>query len=259
MPLHRPTGPLSRLATSFLLLGAGAIGVLACAGRSTDTAGCTAIPSSELTPGTSAATGSVTASNLTAALCPGGASARVLSAGAAYDTSPYFFELSSNVSGSGFAADFAFQSPSGANGGEILVNVGLPSLSPGTYTGSASPACGDAAFSYSLPVPPSVDCDGGTDTQCPTGCGRTCPAFGCQGIPCEAQAPMVSYSANGATDCSGNATSPLGSWTLTLSSVTATDGGTSKYNALFTPHGSLTMSLPASGGGTDVAQLSATF
>jgi len=238
-------------------LGGSAGGGSAAPGTST-AAACTPLSGSDLPPGSSSVSGNVTAPNLAATLCAGGAYARVLSAGAAYDTSPYLFELNS-VAASGALADFAFQSPSGASTADFVFMTGLPSLTTGTYTGGAAPACGAAVFQYTLPVPPGADCSGGTDTECPASCSRVCPAFGCAGIACEPVPPTVAYQASGATDCEGNATSTSGSWTLTLSELSAADADPSTYDQPFTPHGSLTMTLPAGAGGSGAAVFSATF
>jgi hypothetical protein len=224
-----------------------------------DASGCASIPSSDLPAFTSPATGSIVGAGLSAVVCPGGAFARVESAGAAYDTMPYFLTVDYTVGSTSVDTDFDFQSPTGANSGELDLFVGLSSPSPGMYTSPAGADCGFGAFTYYLPVPSSVDCDGGTDTTCPAGCGRICPAFGCAGIPCEAEPPSISYGLAGSTNCIGDSQPTQGAWTVTLTSVTASDAGTSAGLTYYTPHGTFAATLLAGDGGTDTVQVSATF
>jgi hypothetical protein len=200
----------------------------------------------------------MTGSNLSAVLCPGGASARVESAGARYDTAPFFFSLSYTVGTTSVVEPFAFQSPTGASHGELDIFVGLAAAAPGDYTSPAGQDCGSGAFTYYLPVPPSVSCDGGAPPNCPPGCGTICSGFGC--APCTPQAPSVSYTANGTMDCLGNSKSALGSWHLSLTSVTPAGSGTGQGLMYFTPHGTLTATMMIDGdGGSGTATLTASF
>jgi hypothetical protein len=230
------------------------------AAQSTDGAAdavCGASLESELPPGSSAVSGSVTGgADLSATLCPGGASAYFERA-PDYSSSPFFFELNYNTNVSNPAVDFTFESPQNALGGALNVALGIDSIGPGTLGSPAgSGDCGAITFLYSLPPSPSIDCDGGTATSCPEGCGRICPASGCSGIPCAPNTPSVSFTASGSTSaCIGDAgSSPQGSWTLTLTSIA--DGGV----GLGVPHGTLAATLVETDGATPgTASLSLSF
>jgi hypothetical protein len=224
-----------------------------------DASGCAPVPASTLPSGASPATGTIDGPNLHAVVCPGGVWARVESAGALYDTAPYFLILGYAI-GENMAApvDFDFSSPVGANSGELDLMTGLSAPSPGVYTSPSGQDCGGSAFTYYLPLPPGIDCDGGTDVSCPNGCGRACPVSGCQGIPCEPQPPSLSFVGAGSTDCIGDMQAPQGTWTLNLTSVTPASGSGSSLE-YYTPHGTLQASLPADDAGTGAADLAISF
>ncbi len=241
----------------------GSSGGSACATGGSSPAGCSAIPSSDVPSYASLVGGTLTGTGVSAALCPGGAFARVESAGARSDTAPYFLALDYTVQtgSAGPVTDFAFQQPTGANHGEIDLYLGLTAPAPGSYGSAGGQECGTLALTYYLPVPPGVDCDGGSPPDCPPGCGTFCDNIvggGCE--PCYPQPPAISYVANGSSDCIGGSLTPLGSWDLSLTSVAATDtdgGGTTTY---FTPHGTLTATLVNAGdAGAESVTLSTCF
>jgi hypothetical protein len=236
----------------------------ACAPGGASPAGCSPIPSSDIPSYGSLVSGTLTGTGVSAALCPGGAFARVESAGARYDTAPYFLDLDFTVEtgGSGPVTDFAFQQPTGANDGEIDVFLGLPAPAPGSYGSASGQECGSLALTYYLPIPPGVDCDAGAPPNCPPGCGTICDNIvggGCE--PCTPQPPSVSYVANGPSDCIGGSLTPLGSWDVSLTSVAATHTDASEGNiTYFTPHGTLTATLVNAGdAGADSVTLSTCF
>jgi hypothetical protein len=224
-----------------------------------DGGACAAIPGSDLRAHASPAYGTVTGTGLDALLCPGGAGAVILSAGASYDTAPFIFELDYTLAGG--AADFLFEAPADASNGELSVLLGISSTSPGSYSSPAGSECGTMAFTYYLPVPPGLDCEAGAPPDCPPGCGTICDNIiggGCE--PCRPQPPGVSYSAQGNADCIGDTLTALGSWTLSLTSVTEADGGTAGGLTYYTPHGTLTATMVNAGdAGADTATLSASF
>jgi len=201
-----------------------------------DAGSCVSIPSSGPAY-ESPATGCVTGPDLNAVLCPGGALARFESAGAVYDTAPYFLILDFNV-GSGSAGDFSFLTPVGGSGGELTVTLGVGSLIPGTYTSPGGQDCGGVAFTYG--VPSSAGCDGGT------ACTTT----------------AVSYTAQGSDDCIGDSQTAQGSWTLVLTSITAFDAGSGGGITYYTPHGTFTTTMIPYGAvdaGAATATLSVSF
>jgi hypothetical protein len=151
--------------------------------------------------------------------------------------------------GSTAEGDTAFQRPPGAANAIVngLLNVTAPAV--GTYRSqdvSAGAGFG-VSFGYTLPAPASLDCDAGSATSCPSGCGRGCPALGCDGIPCQPILPYFLYQSR--------------SWTLTLTSVVALGDASAVTGAYYTPHGTLTATLDALGldGGLDTATLSLSF
>jgi hypothetical protein len=214
---------------------------------------------SDLAPFDSPAVGTVMGNGLSAAICLGGVSARVESAGARYDTSPYFWILNYTIQTGGEAGvtDFEFQNPSGASNGELNVLVGIPSIAPGVYSSPAGQQCGSMAFTYYLPVPPGLDCEGGVPPSCPAGCTAICSGLGCE--PCTPQPPSVSYTAQGSADCIGDTTTPIGSWNLTLTSVTPVSTDAGSRLSYYTSHGTFTATMIAGDGGADTAGFSVTF
>jgi hypothetical protein len=115
------------------------------------------------------------------------------------------------------------------------------------------------SFGYYLPVPPGVICDSGTGFSCPPGCSAIGSKAG--GFPpCTPQAPEVGYEAEGSSDCMGTSQTAVGSWQLSLTSVTSNNmGADSAGSNDWTPHGTFTATLVASDGGTDTATISASF
>jgi hypothetical protein len=105
----------------------------------------------------------------------------------------------------------------GASDGLLDVTVLVGGPMPGTYASSGTSTCGFLGFSYSLPVPPGVDCDGGVAPDCPPGCASVCSGQGCE--PCTPQQPEVGYGATAASDCLGETQAVAGSWSATITSV----------------------------------------
>jgi hypothetical protein len=208
--------------------------------------GCAPIPSP--TQASSPAEGTIAGSGLSGVLCPGGATARIESAGARSDTEPYIFFLDYTVETgtAGPVTDFVFASPTGAMDGEIGVLLGIPSAAPGEYDSPAGQQCGTMAFTYYLPVSPTLNCEGGVPPSCSPGCGAVCSGQGCS--PCTPQAPSFGYTAQGSADCIGSALTASGSWHLSLTSVTpGGDAGAGSTLEFFVPHGTLTATMVGDG------------
>lgn len=213
---------------------------------------CGVVSAGFLPPGAGAATGTVVGAGLNADVCQNGVWARVQQ-GIGADRFPFSVVLGF-TGGDNTSPDFAFQSPPAATEGELNGFVGIDSLDGGTYVSSGGQTCGSVTFAYYMPAAPAPDCSGGTPTTCPAGCGRVCPASGCDGVPCVPTAQYFSYSAHGTSGClgDGGAQVPLGSWQLTLTSVEAVSGG-------LTPHGSFGATLIDSDGGAASAMLTLDF
>ena len=169
--------------------------------------GCAPIPDGSVLYASPAA-GMVSGDELSAVLCPGWGSAVIKGSGSG--STPFVFTLGS--------VDFQFDSPSGATNGILSVSAGLSAAASGDFSSPAGQECGAVGFTYYLPAPPSVDCGGGAPPSCPLGCTSACSHFGC--TPCAPKMPSVSYAAQGSSDCTGNTQTPVGSWHLTLTSVT---------------------------------------
>jgi hypothetical protein len=190
----------------------------------------------------------VSGDELSAVLCPGWGSAVIKGSGSG--STPFVFTLGS--------VDFQFDSPSGATNGILSVSAGLSAAASGDFSSPAGQECGAVGFTYYLPAPPSVDCGGGAPPSCPLGCTSACSHFGC--TPCAPKMPSVSYAAQGSSDCTGNTQTPVGSWHLTLTSVTMDDGGPASGPSYYTPHGTFTATMVLGGdGGTETADVSASF
>jgi hypothetical protein len=133
-----------------------------------------------------------------------------------------------------------FSSPANATGAELIGMVGVGAASPGTYAGgTAGNACGSLTFCTYLPVPASVDCDGGTPSACPAGCALEGPIMG---PSCTPVTPEECYSAGGVSGCASDAQTPEGSWTLTLTSVTPYNGATGP-GAYYVIHGTFSANM----------------
>jgi len=259
-------------------------------GTTVDAGGCSPIVNPQLANG-SPATGTIVGTTMSAVLCPGGAMARIESAGASYDTSPFFLMLNytveettlaqsyadaggdadtvvvvTNQPASPTSADFYFQSPAGANNGELIAMLGLPSAGTGAYSSPGGQECGSISFTYYLPVPSWVNCDAGAPAPgsgCPAGCGQICDNFiggGCS--PCAPQPPAVTFTAQGSSDClgaAGTAQTSVGSWQVSLSSVAPEDAGAASQQSYYAPHGAVTATMVADDGSKDTITLALSF
>jgi len=177
---------------------------------------------------------------LAGAVCTGAAFAHVQSTPAVDGGAPTIELLIETLGGGDPAARVRFQDPSNATDGFLSVDIGLPAASPGTYTQDVS--CGSTVLAADLPAPdPSVCATDAGDGDCPTGCEATGPIFA---QVCTPIAPQLSYAALGASDCRGDVTTPAGSWTLTLKSLTADPAGPdSSGNLVYAAHGTLSATL----------------
>ncbi len=205
---------------------------------------------SDAEPWESEAEGTVTSSVPSAALCNVAAYLFV----SRYTTPPDQLLLSLD---STTASAITFKSPAGASDGLLTGMISVSSPEPGVYKSSDGAACGFLGFSYGLPIPASVDCDGGTPPSCSPGCSSVCSGQGCE--PCAPTQPQAFYGANAPTDCLGDSQVITGSWTLTLTSVSRFTGDAGELDTDYTPHGTLQATLTDVDGGTDPATLSMAF
>jgi hypothetical protein len=157
-----------------------------------------------------------------------------------------------------------FTNPTPAEGPQDpLLDVLIPvEASPGTYTSSDAVNCGGADFSYSLPPPAGLDCDGGAPPQCPPGCVSACSGQGC--LPCTPNPPFFDYAASGQTGgiCAEADPQPgtlTGSWKIVLTSVDpfVGDAGGGSPGIPYVVHGTFVASLL--GGGGDAGNVPATL
>ncbi|MGO8995670.1 MAG: hypothetical protein ACLQVI_20355 [Polyangiaceae bacterium] len=147
--------------------------------------------------------------------------------------------------------------PAGAVQGTLAgsIQVGLPT--PGVYPSSSSSSCGTLTFSYGEPTVPGVDCTTDGSFTCPTGCTLVfvCPTSSPCCVPL---ATTYVYQAASAATCNGGgAQTPMGSWTVTLTSVSDEDGG--EGSPVYLPHGKLEATLLGTTGTTATVDLALTF
>jgi hypothetical protein len=205
-----------------------------------------------LQPYDTAASGTITGAGLSGVFC--NATADVYLSSHTTPAGRFLLQLNS-----GEALSASFSSPKLASHAEIVAMISMSAASPGVYKSSDGEACGTVLFSYALPVPAGVNCEGKTGPSCPKGCASACSGFGCE--PCTAEQPEVDYSAQAASDCLGETQTVAGSWTLTLTSVVPYEGGAGGSGAEYKAHGTLVATLLAQGdtGTNTTATFSATF
>ena len=154
-----------------------------------------------------------------------------------------------------------FDKPANATGGMLTIMAGVGSATPGTYSSSNGSSCGSLAFCTYLPLPAGV--------QCPDDAGACNSRYYAMlgpimGPTCQPVTPEVCYEAKAASSCLPGSQSPLGSWTLTLTSVTpyVSDAGSSGMS-YYVVHGSFVATMvedqSAADAGVVTAQLSIGF
>jgi hypothetical protein len=219
--------------------GLGAGGALADAGLGPfDGGACTDNASQQTDPHMTAASGTFSGA-LAGAVCAGGTFAYVQSTPADDGGAPQVELLIATVGAGDPAARIRFQDGADVTDGELSIDVGLSAATPGTYTQNGS--CGAVVLIGDLPAPdPSICATDAQDFGCPNGCESTGPDQPCTPIP-----PQAIYAAVAATDCHGYATTGGGSWTVTLTSLTAEpDAGTGTVGSLtYKAHGTLSATL----------------
>jgi hypothetical protein len=148
------------------------------------------------------------------------------------------------------------QIPTGGTPGWPNGSLSIDSPSPGVYLSSGNQACGAMHYYFGAPLPPGTDCDGGAPPACPPNCAAVCTLNGECG-PCTLNPPSVEYQAQAASSCYGAAQSVVGSWQISLTSVTPASGPGSGDSYLV--HGSLTANIGGGSSGTSSATLSLAF
>ena len=139
------------------------------------------------------------------------------------------------------------QTPLGGYDCDLQILVSVPTPIPGTYQSSSGGSCDELLFTAT--APPTVTSCGGVSSpaQCPPGCsyGPQPNGFPGGGAPCvPSEGPSVQYSAAAGGLCLDTETyAHLGSWTLTLTSVTPEDGGSQLQGTYYIAHGSLTATM----------------
>jgi hypothetical protein len=221
-----------------------------------DGGGCTDNGSQNTDPSMTAASGKFSGA-LAGAVCTGGAFAYVQSTPADDGGAPDVELLIASAGTGDPAARIRFQDGANVTGGELDVDIGISAAAPGTYTQDVT--CGSAELVADLPAPdPSICATDAGGFNCPDGCESTGPNQPCTPIP-----PQAIYAALAASDCRGDSTMPMGSWTVTLTSLTLEpDAGTGTLgSAIYKAHGTLTATLAdqAPDGGAAGVSLSLTF
>jgi hypothetical protein len=221
-----------------------------------DGGACTDNASQQTDPNMTAASGTFSGA-LAGAVCTGGTFAHVQSTPADDGGAPEIELLIASVGAGDPAARIRFQDGANVTDGELTIDVGIPAATPGTYTQDGS--CGAVVLIGDLPAPdPSICATDAMDFGCPDGCESTGPDQPCMPIP-----PQAIYAAVAASDCHGYATTGGGSWTVTLSSLTAEpDAGTGILGSVtYKVHGTLSATLAdqSADAGTTGVSLTLTF
>ncbi len=155
------------------------------------------------------------------------------------------------------ATQFQFSDPDNADAGEFSVLIGgIPSPTPGTLTNLDT--CGGVVLTAVFSA--TAACGAASNpAACPPGCAPYGTAFA---PTCQPITPRISYQAEAVDDCVLGTQTPLGSWSLTFSSVTLIDPpdgafGTGEYLV----HGTLSASLVGqdADGGTGTTELELSF
>jgi hypothetical protein len=210
---------------------------------------------SPIWPWGSSVQGSIEGPNVSATLCP---NTFLASASPAFSADGgVSFEIAQNtniVIGIPFLPIVSLL-PANAIGGSLTVFIPIADAYPATY-GNGS--CGWVEFQLGLSETPPVDCDSGvigSDGICPDGCSPTCHRpTGCQ-QPCVPQNPFIDYWASG--EC--NSQAGQGSYTLAITSLEPLIDAGSLYPGYLTVHGTLNATVVNVDGGTDTAEIQATF
>jgi hypothetical protein len=210
----------------------------------------------DIEPQAGPANGSFSGSGLNGIVCAGGAFAYLQSTPAADGGAPQIALNIDNVVTGTPADRIRFQDPADALAGELHVYIGLGTASSGSYADTQT--CGSVVLSADLPVPSTVDCTTdaavSSDSDCPPGCQATRSYSGPACAPTE---PVITYAATASSDCVGDSTTPGGSWTLNLTSVTPypQDGG-GDDSSYYQVHGNLAASLSGLGADAGTANVS---
>jgi hypothetical protein len=168
---------------------------------------------------------------------------------------PYILGISSSSQG----ASSHVAAPASGVEGTVSVSVGIASATPGVYSSSDDTQCGSINFSYGVPVATVAECAAAdADGPCPTGCtfNNFCQSFPCACIPV---ATTYVFQASGEPDeaalsyCGQTPSTPLGSWTVTLTSADNVGDGN------LAPHGTLVAKLAGTTGNSETVTLSLTF
>jgi hypothetical protein len=213
--------------------------------------------SQQTDPNMTAASGTFSGA-LAGSVCTGGTFAHVQSTPASDGGAPEVQLLIASVGAGDAAERIRFQAGANVTAGQLIIDVGLSAATPGTYTQDGS--CGSVVLLGDLPAPDPSIC--ATDAEvfgCPNGCESTGPDQ-----PCTPSPPQAIYAAVAASDCHGYPTTGGGSWTVTLTSLTAEpDAGTGTLGSLnYKAHGTLTATLAdqdADAGAGSVVTLSLLF
>jgi hypothetical protein len=156
---------------------------------------------------------------------------------------------------------FQFTTPASPSDPYLSGDMQIAAAAPGTYTSSDATNCGNVSLSFTMPAPAGVDCGDGSvvGPVCPAGCSSACAGTSC--TPCSPDLPQGFYSAQGGATCFDVTEPAIGSWTITLTSVTPYpyDGGGPKTRLYYAAHGTLVAILLGNNGEADAGQEPATL
>jgi hypothetical protein len=257
----------SSLPATVFLLSLPVAWVSACKGSSSsgaasvgpEPAACPAPPAADddggVAPYEGFASGSTTGASVSASVC----NAEVLLS----DFNGASSSLLLSVDSTSAFASTTVRLPAGALAGTLTGSIGVGTPTAGVYASSDAQACGSLTFSYGTVDAGAGNCDVGPSSACPPGCASIFFCPDAAAIPCCVPlATTYVYQAVAASTCYGGGTqTALGSWKLTLTSVTpyADDASAEYGQSFYLAHGTLTATLQGTTDTTDTASLSLTF
>lgn len=196
--------------------------------------------------------GSVVGSRLRAAICYGGAKARVEVTQRSLSVAGQTLFVFSFATNGEPQTDFRIELPTEGVEGHLNGVMGMTAPTPGTY--SSERGCGSVSVYVSLPIPAGLDCSG--SAGCPPGCGLEGPV---SNLRCSPITPGITYAADALDDCVYGTHTPRGSWSLNVTSVDAYAPDMDAPTKRFVAHGTLTAELLNEDGSDDSVQLSVAF
>ena len=192
--------------------------------------------------------GTFTGSNVDVLVCDGGVTTYLRGTSSSFSTSPYLQWFQDNLAAYYFGG-FSIRQPQNVDSVDFSALLGVSSTTPGTYT--SAQACGGVVLCVNSSIPVGLDCSTDAGFDCPPGCALMGPSFD---LTCMPVRPSTCYVAQGSSDCVADTQTPMGSWQLTLTSISLFSN-----QPWYVTHGSLTATMVSDQDATDTFSLSLDF